>query len=118
MNLSSYIGAVERSGRNLPGVLVDWAKLEEDLRLHYSEALIELLVGHSEAIRTARAGAERQRLANAWAAFVRIVVQHARDISALMELNRSTCLRSYSFAAAPNVPDAVAEELDQLPVAA
>lgn len=86
MNLSAYIEALERSAKNLPGVLLDWDSLDEELRAHYSEAMVELLARHQQADREA-SSAERVQLGRAWSVFMTGVVQHVWAIANFMGFN-------------------------------
>ncbi len=118
MNHAAYIDALERSAKNLPGLLHDWATVDDELRLHYSEALLELLVTYDTARAVARP-AEQQRLATAWAAFVKAVVRNASEISACMKFDPLEILQPASVSHPNPTPDAFeVAEPDDLSVAA
>lgn len=87
MNLNAYIDALDRSARNLPGVLLDWESLDGELRAHYAEAMIELLSRHQQAARAVSSPAERDQLGHAWVSFMNGVVQHLWAITDFMGFN-------------------------------
>jgi hypothetical protein len=43
MNHDAYIDALKRSAARLPAVLAGWDQLDEDLRMHYADTMVELL---------------------------------------------------------------------------
>jgi hypothetical protein len=119
MNLAAYIDALERSAQNLPSVLFEWAEIDDDLRAHYAESLVELLATHAEARRFAQAPGEQLRLSQAWGSFVYAVFTNARTIATLMELAPLDLLTPPSVSAAvPTAADALVEDDDCLPLAA
>jgi len=120
MNLPAYIDAIQRTGQNLPGILADWAELEDDLRSHYSDSLIELISTHAEARGAFPGSAEQQNLAKAWDRFVSVVVGHAFSIFSLMGVNVLELLTPafvthapYPAASVPRPADTVNCDLEQ-----
>jgi hypothetical protein len=84
MNIPAYVESIERTGRNLPGVLADWENLDEDLRSHYGDSLIEVIMTHAEAEGVGEHSMQAERLRRAWDSFVPVMVAHASAIASLM----------------------------------
>lgn len=119
MNLAAYIEGLWRSAQNLPATLRDWAGLDDVLRGHYAEALIEQMAKQPMARQHATRGGEQMLLAAAWGEFMQVVVRHSNDIVALMELNPLELLAPHSVSASsPPGADAVADDESSFGVAA
>lgn len=118
MNLNAFIDGLSRTTRNLPTLLVEWDTVEHDLRVHYADALVELIVSYETTRATAKSFAEIWSLQAAWSAFVRTVVQHAADVRALMDINPLELLAPAFVSGVSGAPDAVPNDEADLPVAA
>jgi hypothetical protein len=118
MNLSAFIDGLSRTTRNLPSLLVEWHTVDQDLRSHYADALVELIVSYESTRATAKSVGDVGSLQAAWSAFVRTLVQHAADLRALMDINPFELLTPASVSRLSGTPDAVPNEEADLPVAA
>lgn len=106
MNVTAYIDALERSAKNLPGVLLEWSSFDEDLRVHYSDAMIELLSQHAQAQREVESATQRAHLTRAWADFMGGVVEHVWAIVDFMGFNPLELVAPPSIALDTFEPDA------------
>ncbi len=111
MNLPAYIDALERSAKNLPGVLLDWSSLDDELRAHYSEAMIELLSKHQQATREVESSIVSLELGRAWATFMTGVVEHVWAIVEFMGFNPLELVAPPSVAVDAFQPEAACSPL-------
>jgi hypothetical protein len=119
MNLAAYIEGLWRSAHNLPATLRDWAELDDELRGHYAEALIEQMAKQPMARQFATRSLDQTLLAAAWGEFVQVIVRHANDITALMALHPLELLAPHSVSASSRPgADAVADDESSFGVAA